>query len=252
MPISIPPPYEKQLELAMLLKDAILGSYDPETIILFGSLGRGDADEFSDVDLLAVMETDRDINDLTAEINDSLDPITFDKHIIVRTPKDFYRYQDIPGTIVFAAVQEGRVLFEKTDWQKNEVQVDSYEVRKKEVLQKEYVQTADTFLAEADSFLQKDNPFRFRDALRFAVMRAIKGIFVVYDMNPPRGTDLRDLLTQAKELEPELSRYIEFMDELNNLVPNDKTPSEKHQTDELFSKTTEFVKDVISLYAMAP
>jgi len=48
----------EQMRLAMALKEALLDAYDPEAMILFGSLGRGDADDFSDVDLLIVMETD--------------------------------------------------------------------------------------------------------------------------------------------------------------------------------------------------
>jgi len=36
----------EQMRLAMALKEALLDAYDPEAIILFGSLGRGDADEF--------------------------------------------------------------------------------------------------------------------------------------------------------------------------------------------------------------
>ena len=37
------------------LKEAILNDYDPEAVILFGSMGRGDVYEFSDVDLLVVL-----------------------------------------------------------------------------------------------------------------------------------------------------------------------------------------------------
>jgi predicted nucleotidyltransferase len=250
MPTATSSPTQEQIKRTMRLKDAILESYDPEAIILFGSLGRGDGDEFSDVDLLAVMETERDINDLTVEINDSLDPITIDKHIIVRTPMDFYRYQDIPGTIVFAAVQEGRVLFKKRNWQKHKIQADPYAVRKKEVLQKEYIQTARAFLTEADAFLQKGNLFRFRDALRFAVIRGIKGVFVAHDMTPPRGTDPMDLLIQANHLESNFVQHAEWVQNLIDFDPACNTSSEKHDTDVLLSKTAEFLKDVIALYGI--
>jgi predicted nucleotidyltransferase len=37
----------EQMRMALDLKEAILKAYDPEAIILFGSLGRGDGDEFS-------------------------------------------------------------------------------------------------------------------------------------------------------------------------------------------------------------
>ncbi len=87
-----------QMRLAMKLKDAILDAYDPEIVILFGSLGRGDADEFSDIDLLVIMETLRDPKELRREISESLDHITTNKHIIVKSVDAFVHQLDIPGT----------------------------------------------------------------------------------------------------------------------------------------------------------
>ena len=46
--------------LVVRLKDALLDDYDPEAVILFGSFAKGDADEFSDVDLLVVIEREAD------------------------------------------------------------------------------------------------------------------------------------------------------------------------------------------------
>jgi len=73
----------EQMKIAIALKDAILDAYDPEAIILFGSLGRGDADEFSDVDLLIVMEADRGVKELSEEMAEFLDRVTRDKHTLV-------------------------------------------------------------------------------------------------------------------------------------------------------------------------
>ena len=78
---------EKQIRLAMALKEALLDAYDPEAIILFGSLGRGDADEFSDIDLLLVMETDRDAKELSEEMTEYLSPLSEDKHIFGQITK---------------------------------------------------------------------------------------------------------------------------------------------------------------------
>ena len=36
-----------------------LKGYDPEKVILFGSATRGDTDEYSDIDLIVIKETDR-------------------------------------------------------------------------------------------------------------------------------------------------------------------------------------------------
>jgi predicted nucleotidyltransferase len=54
----------QQMAKAVEWKEALLDAYDPEVVILFGSLGRGDGDEFSDVDFLVVIKTDRDTKTL--------------------------------------------------------------------------------------------------------------------------------------------------------------------------------------------
>ena len=46
--------------LVVKLKNALLDNYNPEAVILFDSLARGDADEFSDVDLLVPIEREAD------------------------------------------------------------------------------------------------------------------------------------------------------------------------------------------------
>lgn len=47
---------DKQLKLALELKDDVLERYRPGIIILFGSVGPGDFDELGDVDLLVVID----------------------------------------------------------------------------------------------------------------------------------------------------------------------------------------------------
>jgi predicted nucleotidyltransferase len=176
----------EQMKLATALKDALLDAYDHEAIILFGSLGRADADEFSDVDLLIVMETDRDVKELGEEMAKYLNHLSKDKHTIVRTAENFCRHMDIPGTLVFSAKREGRILYEKAGWCTKHLPTDSYALRKKEVLRQEYAELAHDFLAQARSACQNGNLFRCRDSLRFAAARAIKGLFVKHDIHPLR------------------------------------------------------------------
>lgn len=250
MTISPPSTVKEQIKLAMLLKDTILETYNPEVIILFGSLGRGDTDEFSDVDLLVVMKTEGDVNDLGNEISNYLDPISTHKHIIVQTPRDFFLKQDIPGTIVFSAIQEGRILFEKSDRQIMAPPIESYNARKREVLDQEYIQTAHEFLSKAESSLQNGNLFRCRDLMRFAAIRAIKGVFVDHDIHPPRGTDLVDLINQAKKLEPKLVRYMDPVFEINDYIPEINGTSGGPESSNMLQKTAEFVKHVITTYGI--
>ena len=238
----------KQMRLAMALKEALLDAYDPEAIILFGSLGRGDADEFSDVDLLIVMEADRDVKDLGEEMAGYLNHLSKDKHIIVRTPENFRRQMDIPGTIVFSATRDGQILFEKAGRRTQHPPADSYAIRKKEVMRQEYAGSAHGFFAQAQSSLQEDNLFRCRDFARFAAARAIKGLFVKHDIHPPRETDLDKLMDKAKQLEPDLVRHKAFMGELNVYCPGKADPIERRRCHGLLERTSRFVKETLAKY----
>jgi predicted nucleotidyltransferase len=235
----------EQMRIALDLKEALLKAYDPEAIILFGSLGRGDGDELSDVDLLVVVETDRDIKDLGEEMTRHLDPLARDKHVIVRTPREFCRQMDIPGTLVFSAVREGKVLFEKAGWQDHCGSIDPYETRKREVIEKDYGRSARDFLAQAELSLEKGNLFRCRDFARFSAARALKGIFVKRDIHPPRETDLVALLDKTRALEPSLGVYDPFLRELNDYCPGGADNLEIQRCRSLVERTTVFVKEVM-------
>ena len=242
-------PTADQMRLAVDLKEALLAAYDPEAVILFGSLGRGDADEFSDVDLLVIIETDRDPSDLGKEMAEHLDPLAKDKHILVRTPQDFCGQRDIPGTIPFSVARDGQVLFDKKGWRRRHLPVDSYETRKREVIRREYIRSASDFLNQAELALQGGNYFRCRDFARFAAVRAIKGVFVKHNMDPPRETDLVELLSRAEEVEPDLSQSIGFVRELNGYCPNQGDTLEKRRSRRMLERTARFVRGIIGRYA---
>jgi predicted nucleotidyltransferase len=226
------------------MKRAILAGYDPEAIILFGSLGRGDGDEFSDVDLLVVIETDQDIKNLSEEMTRYLDPLARDKHVIVRTPMEFCRCKDIPGTLVFSAVNEGQILFEKAEWQINCEVTDSYEKRKRAVISKDYVLQAQDFLNQAESYLREGNLFRCRDYAKFAAVRALKGIFVRHDIHPPRELDLVLLMKAVESLEPELGESAAFLQELNGYCPAGGDTPEILKCRRLLESLAVFVKGI--------
>jgi predicted nucleotidyltransferase len=238
-------PPEKLMDVVNHLKEALLEAYEIEAIILFGSLGRGEADEFSDVDLLVVMETDRDTVALGKELAGYLDPVTKDKHIIVKTPKEFCREEDIPGTLAFSAAKEGHFLLKKKGWRRGQMPLCSRDKRRQEVINQEYLRSAFDFLARARSSSQRSNFYRCRDFTKFAAVKAIKGIFVKHDIHPPRGTDLIDLLNTAKELEPGLVQWADFLGKLNGYCPGPADIIESRRSGDLVERTTTFVKEVV-------
>ena len=70
---------------------AVLKSYDPDRIILFGSRARGEADEYSDYDLIVIKRTDRLFLDRLRDMVPYLRQITRPADILVYTPEEFER-----------------------------------------------------------------------------------------------------------------------------------------------------------------
>lgn len=91
----------------------IVACFSPQRIILFGSHARGFAGPDSDVDLLVVMDCARSTREQVVEIRRVLLDIRAPKDVVVVTPEYFDRYRDVIGTIVWPAVHEGKVLYER-------------------------------------------------------------------------------------------------------------------------------------------
>ena len=91
----------------------IVDQFHPERIILFGSHARGTAGPDSDVDLLVVMRVSGSKRKLATEIDLALAGTGLPKDIIVVTPDEVERYRNVVGTIIYPALREGRVLYER-------------------------------------------------------------------------------------------------------------------------------------------
>jgi predicted nucleotidyltransferase len=100
---------EKIAEMARI----IVERFGPDKIILFGSHARGDAGPDSDVDLLVVMPVSGRRRDLRVRIRCAVTDLGLPKDIVVVTPEEFEAYRDRVGTIVWPAVREGEVLYER-------------------------------------------------------------------------------------------------------------------------------------------
>jgi uncharacterized protein len=89
----------------------IVREFQPDRVILFGSHARGEAGPDSDVDLLVVMPFKGLKHRKQIEIRVALNDINIPKDVIVTSPEDFEWRKEIPGTIEYPAVQEGKVLY---------------------------------------------------------------------------------------------------------------------------------------------
>lgn len=89
----------------------VLQDYQPERIILFGSQARGQADEYSDYDIIVIKQTDRPFVERLAEMVPYLVAFGRPAEILVYTPQEFEGMSETGlGWIVR---QEGVVLYER-------------------------------------------------------------------------------------------------------------------------------------------
>ncbi len=93
--------------------DRIVGRFDPSRVVLFGSHARGTAIESSDVDLLVVMGNGTDKRQTAVEIRRSLGDLPVSKDIVVATPDEIIGRGRVVGTVLHAALREGRVVYER-------------------------------------------------------------------------------------------------------------------------------------------
>ncbi|OGR53623.1 MAG: hypothetical protein A3I11_06950 [Elusimicrobia bacterium RIFCSPLOWO2_02_FULL_39_32] len=91
----------------------IVEQFHPQKIILFGSYARGTATKDSDVDLLVVLPIDGSKKDLTIKIRTSVNGMGISKDIFVATPEDLEIYKELMGTVIYSALKEGKVLYER-------------------------------------------------------------------------------------------------------------------------------------------
>ena len=91
----------------------IVEGFAPEQIILFGSHARGTAGPDSDADLLVVMSVSGSKRRKAVEIDLALAEIGMPKDVIVVTPEEVERYRNVVGTIIYPALREGKVLYDR-------------------------------------------------------------------------------------------------------------------------------------------
>ena len=89
----------------------IVERFDPEKIVLFGSHARGIAGSDSDVDLLVVMTVSGSKREQAVELEIALADVGVAKDVIVVTPEEVAKYQDVVGSVVQPALSEGKVLY---------------------------------------------------------------------------------------------------------------------------------------------
>ena len=98
-------------EIIDLMVQIIASRFHPERIILFGSQARGDAAPDSDIDLLVIMPGEVNRRRVTVDILHALHNMPAPKDIIVTTPHEVATRGQLCCTILYTALQEGKVVY---------------------------------------------------------------------------------------------------------------------------------------------
>ncbi|MBI4789350.1 MAG: HEPN domain-containing protein [Chloroflexi bacterium] len=91
---------------------AALKRYDPERVILFGSTARGDADRYSDIDIVVIKDTPKRFLDRLGDVYDLIQP-DFALDALVYTPKEFTEMRARRNPFVEQVLRDGQVVYER-------------------------------------------------------------------------------------------------------------------------------------------
>ena len=84
---------------------------NPVRIILFGSYARGDVTEESDLDFLVIEKELKGRRMETVRLRDVLSPLRIPVDVLVISEKTYQDWKDLPGTVIYEAGLEGRIIY---------------------------------------------------------------------------------------------------------------------------------------------
>ena len=131
-----------------------LMGYQPQKIILFGSVARGETDEFSDVDLIVIKETEERFFQRLLDVAAYL-PRDVAIDALVYTPGEIEAMVKAGNPFIQQALEEGRVLYEKSPGggEGNVAPPSNVPVKKGRSFVKKALVTAQRWLAQAQNNL---------------------------------------------------------------------------------------------------
>lgn len=85
----------------------------PEQVLLFGSAARGTMGQESDLDFLVIKAGRYNPRKVAGDIYLRLRGIARAVDLVVVTPQQVEKYRDSPYSVVYPAIREGRVVYER-------------------------------------------------------------------------------------------------------------------------------------------
>ncbi len=100
-----------QEKIQWLVED--LKAYRPAKVILFGSAARGEADAYSDLDVVIIKQTQSPFVQRAIEAAKYLRPEVSPIDLFVYTPEEFHRMVEAESSFIERILAEGRILYEE-------------------------------------------------------------------------------------------------------------------------------------------
>jgi len=94
--------------------ERIVAVANPSRVILFGSQGRGDPGEGSDLDLMVLKPSLEDRGREILQLYQAVGPLGEGVDLLLYSDAEFARRSQVPGTLLYWAAKEGRTLYEST------------------------------------------------------------------------------------------------------------------------------------------
>ncbi|MGE5391814.1 MAG: nucleotidyltransferase domain-containing protein [Deltaproteobacteria bacterium] len=91
--------------------EVLIKEYQPDKVVLFGSLAAGQVTEWSDIDLLVVKDTTKSFYERLEEVIEITQPM-IGADIIVYTPEEIKQMEESSLFLVEEVLKKGRIVYD--------------------------------------------------------------------------------------------------------------------------------------------